>query len=93
MKTLELLIKFAKRQPKINAIYRGGSPEDENHKIYYFIIPPPYDFELSDKITDLDIRIANKTTERCELLQWSIPLEEISNYPFLEKCIWKRDLV
>lgn len=91
MNHLELLIRFAKSQPKINAIYRGCSPEDENHKAYYFIIPPPYDFELSDKLTDLDIKIANKTNERCDLLEWPIPLEEVSNYSFLEECIWKRD--
>ena len=88
---ISMLEKFAISQPRINAIYQGHHPEDENHKIYYLLINSAYDSELSDAVSDLDIRIANETKETCDLQEWPISLEQTDKYPFLKECIWKRD--
>jgi len=88
---ISMLEEFARSQPKVNAIYQGHNPEEKDHRIYYILVSQRYDEALADAITELDIKIANETEERCTLLEWPCPVEEADNSPFIEECIWRRN--
>lgn len=85
-----MLEEFAKSHSKIDAIYQGHNPEEEIHKVYYFLVPQKYDKQFEDEISDLDFDITNKTNEVCSLMVWPCEINQTNNYPFLGKCIWKR---
>jgi len=84
-KLTQMLKDFAISQPKINAVYQGHSPEDENHNIYYFLIDTHFDSEFTDRVSDLSFKISD-----ADLSEWPCTIEQADNYPFLGKCIWKR---
>jgi len=89
-KAKRLLENFAVKTKKVKAIYEGHCPEEPSSKAYYLIIDPPYDFEMDDSISDLDMKIFKETGHECTLLQWPSPLEQVGNYEFIHKCIWRR---
>lgn len=91
-KTIQkLIIGFGKTNPLIYAVFKGINPEKESDvPYYYFITKSQFNEKLSDAISDLDLFIANTTGYKCELLEWPIPVSEISNYPFLQNKLWAR---
>ncbi len=84
------LVAFAEKNEKIIALMRGNDPEDDiitRSIVYYFITEGEYNAERSDKISQLDIDIAQEG-HTCTLGEW--PDANISDYPFLGKTLWKR---
>lgn len=70
------LIIFARGYSEIVGISRGCNPESEttdqsNVPVYYFLLGNnKYNFELSDRITNLDFRLNEVTNQRFELSQF-----------------------
>ena len=56
------IIKFAKKEFKINLVLKKTDPKTTTY--YMFYNPPEYDDRLQDRLTDLDIELAKKT-EKC----------------------------
>lgn len=86
---------FSQSDPLITALYEGVSPEkdsESNRTVFYFLVNGQFNDRLSDRVSDLDIFIANTIGYSCQLLEWPCSVKEASNYPFLGKCLWKRRL-
>jgi hypothetical protein len=83
------LIEFARKQIEIYAIYEGVEPEEETD-VYYFLINKRLNPETEDKISELELRLFNEQGMEQTILEWPIPEESITKYPYLKKCIWKR---
>ncbi|MBT4166335.1 hypothetical protein HOE04_04825 [archaeon] len=85
---IQILKDFALSESRINAIYQGHHPEEENHPVYYFLIKHPFDFEFTDRVSDLSFKIPDT-----DLLEWPCSIEQAEDYSFLGECIWKRKLI
>lgn len=90
-KVLEKLISFAKANPKVEALYKGVNLET-SETVYYFLYPGKADFEFTDKLTDLSIRILTnhklKLYTDVSLMRWPISKKQADSYGFLESCLY-----
>jgi hypothetical protein len=89
-RAIQELVKFANSQNKVTALYNGTDPEEISHRVFYFLINGSFDSEFSDRLSDLDLRIANEIGYECDLMEWPCLTGNASSYPFLGNCIWKR---
>ncbi len=90
------LIEFAKRHKKFKAVFKGTSPEYpyEGCKIaYYFLLEKIRDDKFEDKVTDLDLNLHNTFLSRTmtiDLVVLPIDEKDVSDYGFIERCIYRR---
>ena len=85
------LITFAKSDDTIVALTKVSDPEDDiltRSVVYYFIVNSHYDEKRSDKLSELDIALAQEGYNH-SLAEW--PDVTISDYPFLGEVLWKRN--
>lgn len=81
------LIDFAIENRSIESLTRGIDPE-EGFPVYYLRAKGSYNFELGDKITDLELNLYKDTKENISLFQWPA---DGSDESFLGESIWKRN--
>lgn len=81
------LIDFALENKSIESLTRGVDPE-EGFPVYYLRVKGHYNFELGDKITDLELNLYKDTKENIFLGQWPA---NGSYEPFLGESIWNRN--
>jgi len=82
-----LLEEFAIGNPRVLAVFEGIDPEEGMKAFYLLTGRAGYDDDFQDKISDLDIGIAEKTNCTCSVFEWPITLEQSSDYSFLENCV------
>jgi len=87
----EEIIRMSKEIQGTEAVYRGNDPEEHNMVVYYLLIPGECNFDITDKITEIDLTLSVKYPEfNFSLMRWPTSSREISDYPFLGKCIYQK---
>jgi len=99
-KAIEMVIEFARKTPEIFAVYRGKRP-GEGTPLFYLVIGQ-CDFlpdeeeedrvtELTDKITDLDIRIARETKYTCNIAEGPDALIPEGENLMMQELLWRME--
>lgn len=88
------LIEFAKKHPRIRAIFKGTSPEGCGENNYHFLAGSKYKLndKLDDEVTELDIDLANNFLPEAENISidvWPIDPKDANEY-FLGEFIYKK---
>ena len=89
--TEKRLISFADSHELITAVYKGHNPEEKNYLTYYFLAPTKFDLEFEEELADLELRLFRETKKSFGIMSWPISQEEAVDYPFLGKCVYKKN--
>ena len=87
-----LVIEFAKKESKIKAVYIGKDPETNCKTIYFLYIPDRknkpcvMDHELGDRLTELDINLANDHNYNTNVLLWPFP--KFEQFDFIKDVVY-----
>lgn len=89
-KVHEKLIEFAKKNPKVLAIYKGNDPEEDS-VIYYFIKESKkHEREFSDSLSHLSLRLMRELDEHVRVMCWPTTVKGAKEYGFIGECIYEK---
>jgi hypothetical protein len=80
------LISFARRH-KVEAVYRGKSPEDDT-PCFYLLKRCPYNRKFEDAITELEMKLF--PIESTTIVHWPISPSQAKDYPCIEELIYSK---
>ena len=92
MNILENLKQLVYDNPQIEAVFRGINPAEKNQVVYY-LLDGNYEYNkaLENKIIDLEFKLLDETKESFMIMHWPVFLKDAEDYPFLGKCVYKKD--
>lgn len=86
------IIEFAKSNPKVLAILKGSSPEEEQQIVYYFVLGRGcgYDDVFSKRLSDLSIEIYRELEVNVSLMECATSVEDAKELFSIEKVIYQK---